>query len=245
MRSDGQIIVLTYFKNEKVIGFTRLVTDGFFEAVATIPDPVDTYHDQIWVAVRRIIDDVPKRYIEILDDNLTFGPLLSRNQFWKMAQTDSCVFYQGAPVTTLAVAHLEGKLVDVVGDGAYRGQKRVRGGIVTFDEEYSEIEVGLHYDSTVTTMRPAVQGSIIEGLPRSWDKLFIRLGGSWGGQIRSAPDGDFEPLQYPDTVQLFNGDIDVSGVGWGLDGRVTVKQDQPLPFTLLAIFGTLSVGDHD
>ncbi len=109
--------------------------------------------------------------------------------------------------------------------------------------------VGLHYDSTVTTMRPAVQGSIIEGLPRSWDKLFIRLGGSWGGQIRSAPDGDFEPLQYPipqlDTVQLFNGDIDVSGVGWGLDGRVTVKQDQPLPFTLLAIFGTLSVGDHD
>jgi hypothetical protein len=111
------------------------------------------------------------------------------------------------------------------------------------------VEVGLDYVSTLTTMRPAIEGVMIEGLPRSWDKLWLRLYKSIGGTVTtSASDSnDDTRIQYPasnsDTKTPYTGDIDAPASGWDTDGRVTVKQTQPYPMTLLAVFGDLSVGD--
>src|SRR5258708_18588115 len=60
IREDGQCITLTYYKNEKVIGFTRYTTEGTYEAVSVIPQ-APGLPDQVWFIVKRIINGVTKR----------------------------------------------------------------------------------------------------------------------------------------------------------------------------------------
>lgn len=242
VREDGQLIVLTFYPQEKVVGFTRLVTDGTFEAVASIPHPLGstTHNDEVWVIVKRTINGTVKRYLEVFEDNhetLT-------NRAWKSLQTDCAVVYHGVSTNTITgLGHLEGKTVDVITDGGYRGTKVVSGGQVVMAEAFTEAEAGIHYNSTGITMRPGIEGSVVEGIPRSWNKIWARLLKTIGGHING------EEIQYApsdlDSLGLFTGDRNVSGQGWDTDGRITFEQRLPYPMTLLSLFGTLTFGDSD
>lgn len=235
VRNDGTLIALTYFQQEKVIGFTRIITEGSFESVAVKTRSASQGgEDEVWVIVKRTVNGVEKKFVEMFERN--YATPLARG--WQSFQTDCSVFYKGAPSKTINVPHLDGEWVDVVGDGGYRGRKLVTAGKVTLEEAYSEIEVGLHYDSEVETMRPAIQGSVIEGLERSWDFIFARFLNTLGGRIND------EQIQYSQAelqAGLYTGDKDISGSGWDTVGRVRIKQDLPYPMTLLAVFGDLNV----
>lgn len=238
VREDGQLITMTFFLKERVIGFTRYVTDGTFESVAVVPN-ASGGNDQVWVLVKRTINGVVKRFVEMLEDD--HEDISTRA--WSSLQTDCATVYSGAATLNIPAAHLEGETVDVIADGEYIGQKVVAGGVVTLDETASEVEVGLHYGSTATTMRPAVKGENLEGIPRSWDKLSVRVHRTKGGIINGKP-----MLYAPGTLgvnALFTGDVKVTGQGWDTDGRVTIAQDQPYPMTILALYGSLSFGDKD
>jgi hypothetical protein len=242
IRNDGTLVTLTYHQHEKVIGFTRLVTDGTFEAVAVIPQ-VAPGDDQVYVVVKRTIGAATKRYIEMLETNASE----MSGRAWTSLQTDCAKLYDlaGVPTTVLTgLSHLEGKTVDVVADGSYRGTKVVTSGQITLDESASEhVEVGLHYDSTLVTMRPAIEGQMVEGLPRAWIKLWIRVKDTIGGLINGVRLNYIpSPLN---TIVPYTGDVDATAYG-GYDtvGYVTVKQDQPYPFKLLAVFGEVEFGEH-
>lgn len=233
IRSDGELVALTYFRAQAVVGFTRFITEGTFEAVAVIPHP-DGDRDQVWVIVKRTINGVTKRYVEYFEDK-AFS-----TRAWTMLETDSAKIYDGsATVTITGLSHLEAKTVDVVADGSVKAQKTVASGQITLDDAASKVEVGLHYESKAVTMRPAIEGSVIEGLPRSWDKVFVRLLDTIGGKVNG------EWLAYAEAGVLYDGDVSISGLGWDLEGRITIEQTQPLPMSVLAVFGTLSVGGHD
>jgi len=239
VRSDGQLVALTYLPLQRVVGFSRRTTDGTFEACAVIPRAAGKT-DQVWVIVKRTINGATKRYVEYFEEDLSGISLRG----WTSLQTDCAVVYDGAPTTTISgLGHLEGKTVDVIADASYRGTKVVSGGQITLDEAASEVEVGVHYESTLVTMRPAIEGQVIEGLPRSWDSLWLRLKDTIGGTVNG------ELIQYVpsdlDTLGLFTGDRKVTGQGWDNEGRITIEQDQPYPMTVLATFGTLSIGDTD
>ena len=99
-------------------------------------------------------------------------------------------------------------------------------------------------------MRPAVPQQVIEGLPLSWNTLFARLKDTIGGRVNG------KPIIYPpspvNTLALFTGDRKVVGTDWSNNedaksnqGRITWEQTEPYPMTLLALFGTLSLGGHD
>lgn len=236
VRTDGVLIALTFFLHQKVLGFTRFVTDGTFEAVAVIPRSAD--RDEVWVIVKRTIQGLEKRFVEYFQpDGLAFT-----DRPWQGLHTDSAIRFQGPSTTVIPVPHLESKTVDVVADGAFRGPHGVSGGIITLAAVASEVEAGLSYDSKAVTMRPAIEGSVLEGLPRIWDKLFVRLHETVGGTVNG------EPLTFVpddlDTLMPFTGDRDVTGSGWDTEGRITVEQTQPYPMTLLAVFGELTVGPH-
>ena len=237
-REDGTLVSMTFFQKEKVIGFTRYVTDGTFEAVGVIPN-ASGGNDQVWVVAKRTINGATKRFVELLEEdheNLT-------ERSWSSLQTDCAGVYHGASTTSIPATHLEGETVDVIVAGEYIGQKVVSGGVITLTEAATEVEYGLHYTSTATTMRPAIKGENIEGVPRSWDKLSARLHQTKGGTING------KPITYPPTTlgvnALYTGDVKVTAQGWSTDGRVTIAQDQPYPMTVLALYGTLSVGDKD
>lgn len=62
VRGDGQLLGMTYERDQKVVGWHRHVTDGTIESVATIYG-IST-EDEVWVAVNRVVDGAVKRSIE-------------------------------------------------------------------------------------------------------------------------------------------------------------------------------------
>lgn len=240
VREDGNLITFTFYPREKVVGFTVFDTDGLYQSVGVIPGPAKS-SDEVYVIVKRTINGATKRYVEVFEPDAS--EFSTRN--WTSLQTDCAKLYTAFTGDTLTgLSHLEAKTVNIIVNNSFVGQKTVVSGQVVMDESVTNalVEVGLDYVSTATTMRPAIEGMMIEGFPRSWDKLWLRLYQSIGGTANG------ETIQYPasnlDTKTSYTGDIDVPTQGWDTDGRVTVKQEQPYPMTLLAIFGDLSVGDR-
>lgn len=239
---DGELVALTYHIAEKVIGFARFVTDGLFKGVAKIPQN-EGLPDQIYVVVERVINGVTEKFIELFDE--TAEELSGRA--WTSLQTDCAKVYDlaGVPTTTLTgLDHLEGELVDVITDGSLREQQTVVSGQITLAEAASiNAEVGLHYRSTVITMRPTIEGQMVEGLLRNWIKLWIRVKDAIGGTING------EPINYVpsplDTLVLKTGDYDVTQqANPDTEGYITIVQDEPYPMTLLAVFGEIEFSPH-
>lgn len=240
IRSDGQLVTLTFSPDQKVMGFTRRTTVGTFESVCVVPT-MDN-EDRVWVVVKRTINGVEKRYIEFFEDS---HETLS-TRLWSSLQLDCGIVMTGLTGTTFAVPHLAGQRVGVVKNGVYLGLFDVEGDSLTLVEELAAedvLEVGIMYTSSCVSMRPAKQGAVIDGVPRSWDSLFVRLYESLGGKVNG------EQLEYPTDVMVGNtlhtGDIKVNGKDWDTDGRISIVQDEPYPMTVLASFGTLSLGEHD
>lgn len=63
VRDDGVMCVGTYYPSEELIGWTRVLTDGYFESVTTIPG--NDGYDEVWALVRREVDGNTVRYIEV------------------------------------------------------------------------------------------------------------------------------------------------------------------------------------
>jgi len=235
VRSDGVLLGLTYNREEKVFGWHRHVTEGYFESVCVIPD-VANHRDQLWAVVRRNIGGTTKRYIEYLDPD--------------RIEADSFVIYSGDPSTWIGgLSHLEGKAVDVVADGFVVPGKVVSGGSITLSRAASDVVVGLHYESTVTPMQPDYlddKGRTTIGKKKQWQEVILRLfetglsGVTINGKALPARSGS-DPLNS--ATALFTGDVQTPKLGTDRNGILTIKQTLPLPFTLMAITGTLDVGE--
>ncbi len=235
VRADGVLLGLTYNREEKVFGWHRHTTDGLFESVAVIPDPVNN-RDQLWVVVKRTIGGATKRYIEYLDPDVVVA--------------DSFVRYQGVAATVITgLNHLEGKAVDVVADGFVVTGHVVAGGQITLVKAASDVVVGLHYETTVEPEPPDYiddKGRNNVNAQKQWQEIILRLyrtglsGVTINGKSVPARAGS-DPLGS--APALYTGDIHPPNLGTTREGILTIKQTLPLPFTLLAIAGTLDVGD--
>jgi len=235
VRADGVLLGLTYNREEEVFGWHRHITDGLFESVAVIPDPVNN-RDQLWVVVRRTINGATKRYIEYLDPDVI--------------EADSFVHYQGAAATVIiGLDHLEGKAVDVVADGFVITGHVVAGGQITLAKAASDVVVGLHYETTIEPEPPDYiddKGRNNINAQKQWAEVVLRLfetglsGVTINGKSVPARAGS-DPLDT--ATALFTGDVRTPLLGTTRAGILTIKQTLPLPFTLLAVAGTLDVGD--
>ncbi len=236
LRADGILIALTYLRDEDVIGAARWDVGGMVEDVAVIPSP-DGTSDELWMIVKRenILENnelVTNRYIEWLDPTL---------------KVDSGLTYSGTPTTTVSgLTHLEGKTVKIVGDGLVYPDAVVTSGAVTLvGPAASEIQVGLAYVPKVVTMRPNVNvgAGTTAGLPKKWADLFCYLLESSGLNL-NGEELPFRSASDPtdEAIPLFTGEKRISNLGWNA-GSVTIQQNYPLPFTVLAVYGTLETGD--
>jgi hypothetical protein len=69
VREDGVLLAMTYMREQEVIGWTPMEIDGFVESVCSVPEGGE---DAVYIAVRRTIDGVEKRYVERLASRLIF-----------------------------------------------------------------------------------------------------------------------------------------------------------------------------
>lgn len=67
VRDDGALISLTYLREQEVVGWALHETDGFVEAVCTVPEEVG---NAVYVTVRRTIEGVDRTFVERLDDRI-------------------------------------------------------------------------------------------------------------------------------------------------------------------------------
>lgn len=232
VREDGKLNSVTIDTEENVIAWTWHDTDGLFESVACIPGPDGT--DQVWAIVKRTVDGVDKRYVELLDDTV---------------HTDSCVTgTSGSPATTWGgFDHLEGETVHVLADGDYVGTKVVTGGNIVLDRAASEIEAGLAYTPTVTLLTPEVPGpqGSSQGKQMRVVKAKAILLETEGLYINGDPV-EFRRFDTSATLDnpapAYTGVVDLPTFGWARgSAEVTFEQRVPKPFHLLAVVRTFEV----
>jgi hypothetical protein len=251
VRDDGVVVCLTYDLPEQVTAWWRMVTAGVVESVAVIPHPSSNSY-QVWLAVRRTIGATETRFIEYLDlhAQMTIPATVDDPAFtWEGLTVDAGVVYTGAPATAITgLGHLEGAVVDIVGDGAAYPSQVVAGGQVILSNSVSSAFVGLHYDVEGETLPPEVniRGSIQASL-QHWTRLAVLLDSTVGLTLQD----EALPFRSPEMpmdegLRPFTGEKLLSVFGWDREGFITFTQPQPLPATVLGIVGLLDVeGDQD
>lgn len=240
IRGDGQLIGLTYEREQSVVGWHRHVTDGLFESVATVYSGSEDVDDEVWVVVNRTIGGVTKRYVE------RFNPTEwtdKEDAFF----VDSGLSYDGAAVGTFSgLDHLEGKTVSILGDGAVFPDQVVSGGSVSLPDgaEVSKAHIGLPFTTIIQPMRLDVDSivGITQGQTKRISELNLRfldtLGCKVGDTIANARPLSFRDtnMEMDESPPLFTGDKQYEFDGdFDYDVPIVVLQDQPLPLTLLAI----------
>ncbi len=64
IRSDGTLLSLTFEKDHEVVAWARHETQGWVESITTIPG---ADRDELWLIVRRTINGVTTRFVELMD----------------------------------------------------------------------------------------------------------------------------------------------------------------------------------
>lgn len=254
VREDGQLIGMTYERDQDVIGWHRHILGGTFnggdsvvESVACIPTP-DGTADETWLIVKRDIDGTTRRFIEYITTK--FNATTTTNAFF----VDCGLTYDSTPATTITgLDHLEGETVSILADGANHPDRTVSGGSITLNRLASVVHVGFSYDSNVQTLNieaGAADGTS-QGKTKRIHRVSIRLHKTLG--LKFGPNADsLDAMTFRTSSDhtnsppaLFTGDKSINWNGYyETEGSMYFRQDQPLPFTLLGLFPQLVTQDR-
>lgn len=254
VRSDGQLIGLTYERDQDVVGWHRHLLGGSFgsggavvESVAVTPTPDETA-DELWIVVKRTIDGNTVRYVEYMTPK--FDGSDTDDAFF----VDCGLTYDSTPTTSISgLDHLEGEALQVLADGATHPDVTVSSGGVTLSRSASVVHLGLKYTSNLQTLR--IEAGAADGTAQGKTKrihrvgvrLYKTLGLQFGPSDSMLDTLPFRTSADPmgDPPALFTGDKSVVwNGGYEREGYMYFRQDQPLPFTLLGIFPQLVTQDR-
>ena len=249
-KADGELIGFTFNRNQDVLGWHRhpVGGDGVVECLEVIPSPQGT-QDDLWMVVRRTINGQTKRYIEKLEEDFIESTDIEDAFF-----VDSGLTYNGAPTDTLSgLDHLEGEEVAVLADGSAHPRVTVDSGSITLQREASVVHAGLPFDSLLQTMRieAGAQDGTAQGKTKRITKAVFRFLSTVGAQAGDTED-NLDDIQFrrpsdpmDQAIQPFTGDKLVEWPGsYDFDGYLIVKQEQPLPMTVLAIMPQVLTQDR-
>lgn len=253
VRNDGQLVGLTYQREQQVVAWHRHIFGGVFgsgnavcESVATIPTDDSEY--QTYVIIKRTINGATKRYVEFIHqydfdetDDTSFNFL------------DSQLDYSGSAVTTIGgLSHLEGQTVSILADGATHPDATVSSGQITLARSSTKVKVGLPYTSLLQTMRidAGAQNGTSQSKTKRIYEITARLYESIG--IEVGPDlNNMERIPFRSSanamnsgISVFTGDKEIEFRGnYETDGFIFVRQTQPLPLTILSLYPRLITND--
>ena len=254
---DGKLVAMTYRREEDVVAWHehqlggRLSTVfeyGFVESVAVISSSTPG-EEEVYLSVKRNIDGDDRRQIERLKP-IDFGTDIEDAYFLDCGVTKEDT--SGFTVID-GLDHLDNDTVSIIADGAVHPDKIVASGSVTLDRTATKAHAGLPYESILQTMRIEAGGT--EGTAQAKNKrisdIDIRVLNSVGAKIGPSEDNlDLIPFRdssmaMDNPVPLYTGDkfIEFPG-GYNDDGFVVIKQDQPLPLTILSIYPRLQTFDR-
>jgi hypothetical protein len=243
VKGNGQLIGMTYERDQNVVGWHRHTTDGQFESVATIYGLNGT--DEVWLSVQRTVGGQTKRFIErfYTQSRETFEAADKAN-WWYL---DCAVRYSGTANATMSgLSHLNGRTVDVLANGSVETPKTVSGGQITLDKARTTVLAGLPFTSTLQPMTIDIN-NMADGTSRGRFKrihrMVLALQKSLGGEVSTDQGQTWQYLynrDFPDPMDasppVFTGDTEVvTASDHDRNLQVMVRQNQPLPLTVLAL----------
>lgn len=152
-------------------------------------------------------------------------------------------------VTTLAgLNHLEGETVQVLADGNVIADQTVTAGVLTLTRAASRVHVGKRYISDLETLNIEAPDATIQGKPIKISDVTVRFDRSRGllvgpdtTRLQEMKQREDEDLGSP--TELLTGDKNiVLKPDWNTNGRLFLRQVNPLPMTILAIIPHINVG---
>lgn len=245
VRSDGVLLGMTYVPEQQVYGWHQHTTDGFFESVSVIGEGDE---DVLYAVVRRTVNNRSVRYIERLTSEILVD---QENAFF----VDSGLTYEdysGPPASTISgLYHLEGKSVQVLANGAVHPARTVTNGAITLDTPANKVQIGLGYNSDLQTLPLAFDGAPAggQGFTKNINKVAMRVtnsslvkAGPSFAKLTEYPARDVtDPYGSPPTLKT--GELRFAvGPSWNSDGMICVRQDQPLPLTIMSMALDVATG---
>lgn len=235
VRDDGLLLGLTYIKEQDIYAWHKhSIKNARFVNVCCIPGGEC---DELYAVIerngqyenvmleKRNDNDVPKEQIYV-DDGITV---------------------RGSDIKEVTgLTWLEGETVAILADGNALPQQKVEGGKVTLSEKhgYSVVHVGLPIDAVIKTLPIEFQmqdGSSISRKKRIGN-LSVLFKNTRGG-LYGLSEEKLDEIKWRDTeaygqpTKLFTGKkkIVLPAAGWDETQQLIIKQDAPLPMTVLAI----------
>jgi hypothetical protein len=252
VRSDGQLLGLTYLPDQDVWGWHRHDTQlGGWEDAIVVPEAGE---DVVYLKGARTINGSPVRFIE----RMSKAALLNYDA--DCFCMDAGLSYAGAPVSSVSgLDHLEGCVVGVVADGVvvYNGDPtgaeaasfQVISGTINLPAGVtgSNIHVGLRVPAyELETLDLDVQGTNVADKKKRVAALTAMLDGS-ARSFSAGPTSTelvpFAPASYDPTDKAFTGKVEINLVStFGDNGRVFLRHTDPLPLTVLALIPNVDIG---
>jgi hypothetical protein len=252
IRADGSLIGVTYRREEEVVAWHKHVIGGEFdggqaivESIATLPS--DTGEDELYMIVKRTINGVTKRYVELMRP-FDFGGVTTGAFF-----VDSGLRYDGSAIGSLkGLYHLEGETVTVLANGASHPDRVVADGGVSLAYSSTTAAIGYGYTSSMQTMRieSGSADGTSQGKPKRIHAITLRLHETVGIEVGNSPSENDRiffrdsSMAMDQAVPLFTGDKDIEFPGgYDEDDRLYIRQTQPLPMSVLALFPRMNTFD--
>jgi hypothetical protein len=237
VRDDGMLLSMTYQREHEIWAWhTHDTINGTFEDVISIPEGQE---DVIYYIVKRTIDGQTKRYIEKLH---TRDFDIPEDAFF----VDSGLTYDGAAATTITgLEHLEGETVSILADGNVIAPKVVISGQITLPAAASKVHAGLPITADIQTLEPPIENT--HSRKKSVARLILKVLDSRGGFAGPHENNLTELKQsavfYGSPIDLQTGDFEfVISPTWDQNGKVFIRQSDPLPLTILAVIPEIAVG---
>jgi hypothetical protein len=227
--ADGSLATLTIYRAEQVTAWTRQETDGAFRAIAEAEGTV-------WTVVERAGGFMLERFDSglSLDAALTGSAAVPQDR-WS------------------GLAHLEGRAVGVLADGAPRAAATVSDGAVALDPPATSVQVGLGYRHEIEPLPPdLIAASSAATGPLRLVAVTFRLLDTPALAVDLGRGAEPVPFRRLDTALLdaaplaFTGDVTLRGLGWRRDRLRPlwrIEGDAPLPMTLLSVTTEIRITD--
>jgi len=241
--ASGGLEAMTLQLEDKVFGWRRHLLGGAVEAVAVAPAP-DGSRDDVWLIVRRLIDGVERRYVELMAAEYSAGDDAALSVYAASALT-----YEGPATAELSgLDHLDGEALVIKADGAAHPARTVAGGAITLQAPAAKVVAGLAcpYAAETMPLEAGAAAGVAQGRIKRVHALTVRLLDSLGGRFGPAI-GRTDPLQHRQPGEamdapppLTTGDINLVFPG-GYEGaaRIAFEGDDVFPITVVGLYPEL------
>jgi len=234
---NGNLLSLSYEREQNVVAWALHPMDGLVQSVAVIPAAKE---DEVWISIVRSVDGDTKVYIEQFESR--FLDIRKENSYF----VDSGIIYNSILTSTVSeLGHLEGRTVSILADGEVIDNQRVSGGQITLSTPARNVRVGLPYTSKAIPMRLDMNlpgGTTMGSIKKIAEVVFSvhdTLNMKYGASDTTLFPINWEDARWKNTSEtegLFTGIVVVAtDGGFDVEDDLVLSQSDPLPCTVRAI----------